>query len=114
MKYLLVSFFAILYEIYASCPKGTFPNIAGNKCYFIPNDTKQFILAELDCKKQNGDLASISNAFDNMALTGKNYGWISLCAALVAESSALHSAMLNLRSATCSAACIRVAIFAFL
>jgi len=74
MKYLLVLFFAILYEIYASCPNGTFPNVAGDKCYFIPNGAKQFILAELDCKQQNGDLVSISNAFDNMALTGKTMG----------------------------------------
>ena len=74
MKYLLVSFFAILYEIYATCPNGTFPNVAGDKCYFIPNDSENFILAEMNCQEQNGDLASISNAFDNNALTGKNYG----------------------------------------
>ena len=108
MKYLLFLFFAILYEIDASCPNGTFPNVAGDKCYFIPNGAKQFILAELNCKQQNGDLASISNVFDNMDLTGKNYGWISLRTAIVAESSTLHTAMLNLRSATSSAACIRV------
>ena len=85
MKYLFVLSFAIVYEIYASCPNGTFPNVAKDKCYFIPKDSKQFILAEISCQNQNGNLASISNAFDNNALRGKNYGCISLRAALVAE-----------------------------
>jgi len=62
MKYLL--FFAILYEIYASCPNGTFPNVAKDKCYFIPKDSKQFILAEISCQSQSGNLASISNVFE--------------------------------------------------
>ncbi len=57
MKYLL--FFAILYEIYASCPNGTFPNVAKDKCYFVPNGTKQFIQVEINCRQQNSDLASI-------------------------------------------------------
>ena len=74
MKYLLVLFFAILYEIYASCPNGTFPNVAGDKCYFILKDSRQFIQAEMNCIDQNANLASISNAFDNMNLTGNNYG----------------------------------------
>ena len=73
MKALLLLFlFTIAYTIYAVCPNGTFSNVAGDKCYFIPNGTTEFILAEINCKKQKGDLASISNAFDNMALTGKN------------------------------------------
>jgi hypothetical protein len=75
MKVLLfILLFTTAYRISADCPNGTFSSAAGDKCYFIPNGTKQFILAELNCKQQNGDLASISNAFDNMALTGKNYG----------------------------------------
>ena len=78
MKYLLVLFFAIVYEIDASCPNGTFPNVAGDKCYFIPKDSKPFLLAETSCQNQNGNLASISNASVNADLTGKNYGWISL------------------------------------
>ena len=82
MKYLLALFFAILYEIYASCPNGTFPNVAKNKCYFIPKDSKQFLLAEISCKNQNGNLASISNVFDNMDLTGKNRGCVSLAVRL--------------------------------
>jgi hypothetical protein len=69
--FLLILLFAIAYRVYAGCPNGTFPNVAGDKCYFIPNGTIEFVLAEINCKQQNGDLASISNAFDNMALTGK-------------------------------------------
>jgi hypothetical protein len=56
MEYLLVLLFAILYESYASCSNGTFPNVAGDKCYFIPNGSIEFILAEINCKQQNGDL----------------------------------------------------------
>jgi hypothetical protein len=93
MKYLLVLFFAILYEICASCPNGTFPNVVGDKCYFIPKDSSQFDPAELSCQNHNGDLASISNAFDNTDLIGKTMGgsfyahrWL-----LRAECSALHA-----------------------
>ena len=72
----LLLLFTFAYRIYADCPNGTFPNASGGKCYFIPNDSENFILAEMNCQEQNGDLASISNAFDNNALRGKNYGWI--------------------------------------
>jgi hypothetical protein len=66
MKALLVLLlFTFAYRIYADCPNGTFPNESGGKCYFIPNDSSQFIPAEINCQEQNGDLASISNAFDN-------------------------------------------------
>ena len=58
-------------------PKRFLNNVAGDKCYFIPNGTKQFIQADINCKQQNGDLASIANAFDNNALRGKNCGCIS-------------------------------------
>ena len=92
MKYLLVLFFAIIYKIDASCPNGTFPNVAQDKCYFIPNDSENFILAEMNCQEQNGDLASISNAFDNTILTGKNYGWISLRSLLVVARRMLRAA----------------------
>ena len=83
MKYLL--FFAIVYEIYASYPNGTFPNVSKDKCYFIPHSTKQFIQAEMNCKQQNGDLASIANAFDNNALRGKKIWVLFLRAPLVSE-----------------------------
>ena len=73
MKYFLL-FFAFAYEICAECPNGTFPNYAKNKCYFIPKDSNTSILAETSCQNQNGNLASISNAFDNADLTGKHYG----------------------------------------
>ena len=75
--------FTFAYRIYAGCPNGTFPNASGGKCYFIPNDSENFILAEMNCQEQNGDLASVSSAFDNMNLTGNNYGWISLRSSLV-------------------------------
>ena len=78
MKYLLVLFFAIVCEIDASCPNGTFSNDAGNRCYFIPKDSTQFLLAGTSCQNQNGNLASISDSFENAYLQGKNYGWISL------------------------------------
>ena len=83
MKYLLVLLFAIVYEIDASCPNGTFPNStfpndADDRCYFIPKDYKPFLLAETSCQNQNGNLASISDSSENMYLRGKNYGWISL------------------------------------
>ena len=71
MKYLLILFFAIVYEIDASCPNGTYH--IGDKCYFIPKDSKPFLLAKTSCQNQNGNLASISNAFDNADLTGKHY-----------------------------------------
>jgi hypothetical protein len=80
------------YRIYAGCPNGTFSNVAGDKCYFILNDTQQFISAEMNCQDQNGDLASILNALDNMNLTGKNYGWISLRSSLVVARRMLHAA----------------------
>ena len=75
---LLLLLFNFANRIYADCPNGTFPNASGGKCYFISNDSSQFISAEISCQEQNGELASISNAFDNNDLTGKNYGWISL------------------------------------
>ena len=67
---------------------------------------KQFIQAEINCKQQNGDLASnLANTFDNNALRDKNYGCTSLRAALVAErrnSARSDSSMLTPSSATCS------------
>jgi len=75
MKYLLVLFFAIVYEIYASCPNGTAPS---GRCYFIPKDSNQSSSAETSCQDQNGNLASISDYYDNKYLKGKNYEWISL------------------------------------
>ena len=100
---LLLLLFNFAYRIYADCPNGTFPNVEKNKCYFIPKDSENFILAEMNCQEQNGDLASISNAFDNSDLTGINYGWIPLRSSLVvAKCSALHAAMFNAGSAECT------------
>ena len=88
----LVLLFTFAYRIYADCPNGTFPNASGGKCYFIPHDSENFILAEMNCQEQNGDLASISNAFDNTILTGKNYGWIFLRSSLVVARRMLRAA----------------------
>ena len=74
MKYLLVLFFAIVYKIDARCPNGTFSNFAGDKCYFISKDFTQFLMAKTSCQNQNGNLASISDSYDNFYLRGKNYG----------------------------------------
>ena len=75
MKVLLfILLFTIAYRISADCPNGTFSSATGDKCYFIPNNYVQFKLAEMNCIDQNANLASISNAFDNMNLTGNNYG----------------------------------------
>ena len=92
MKYLLVLFFAIVYEIDASCPNGTFSNGAGDKCYFISNNFTQFLLAETSCQDQNGNLASISDSSENAYLQGKNYGWISLRSLLVVARRMLRAA----------------------
>ena len=107
MKYLLVLFFAIVYEIDARCPNGAY--FVGNKCYFISKGSKSFSLAKTSCQDQYGNFASISNALDNADLTSKNYGWISLRSSLVvtrwllrAECSAPHAAMLNAASAECT------------
>ena len=43
----LLLLFNFAYRIYADCPNGTFPNASGGKCYFIPNDSEDFILAEM-------------------------------------------------------------------
>ena len=98
MKYLLVLFFAIIYEIDARCPNGTLSNFAGDKCYFISKNVMKFSLAETSCQDQNGNLASISNAFDNNALRGKNYGCISLSAVLVTESRKLRAGRIDAHS----------------
>ena len=75
MKVLLfILLFTTAYRISADCPNGTFSSAAGDKCYFIPKDSRQFIQAEMNCIDRNANLASISNAFDNMNLTGNNYG----------------------------------------
>ena len=87
---LFILLFTIAYRIY--CLNGTFSNVTGEKCYFIPSDINQFILAEMNCQYQNGNLASISNALDNMNLTGNNYGRISLHSALVVARRMLRAA----------------------
>ena len=75
MKVLLfILLFTTAYRISSYCPNDTFSSAADDKCYFIPRDSVQFKLAEMNCIDQNANLASISNAFDNMNLTGKNYG----------------------------------------
>jgi hypothetical protein len=75
MKVLLFTLlFTTAYRISANCPDGTFSSATGNKCYFIPKGSEQFMWAEMNCIDQNANLASISNVFDNMNLTGKNYG----------------------------------------
>lgn len=56
-----------------SCPDNTFSNTKGDKCFFVPNDTKAFTSAEINCINSHGvGLASVSSAFDNMKLTGKD------------------------------------------
>ena len=56
-------------EIYGiECPTGSFASFSGTKCYFVPDDTTEFIPAISACQQKNGTLASVDSAFDNLGL----------------------------------------------
>lgn len=73
----LISLFTL--EIYGiSCPNGSFSSFSGTKCYFIPDDSEEYMVAQGGCQQQNGILASVSNAYDNYALTSKKTSFLFL------------------------------------
>lgn len=74
MRLLYFTFYFIIIKIECNpCPDGTFPSFNNDTCYFVPNYTAQWTIAETHCRNnqfgQTGHLVSLESAFDNAGLT---------------------------------------------
>uniref|UniRef100_A0A914DXG4 C-type lectin domain-containing protein n=1 Tax=Acrobeloides nanus TaxID=290746 RepID=A0A914DXG4_9BILA len=63
-------FSSILSLALATCPPGMISGLSSNICYLLVKDPKTWTAAEYDCNEKGGNLASVSDAFQNNLLLG--------------------------------------------
>jgi hypothetical protein len=57
--------------VYTICPKGTIQGIDTKNCYKFYGTPNDFWSASANCQLNNGNLASVTNAFVNSFISGK-------------------------------------------